>query len=268
VSALVGILAVLAFGTLYGFLGVLIAIPMTAVIQVLLDSTLVNAESVGDPQGLVGSPWAGLRTHVRALRQQARVRLRARTSRMGIDPGSTDHVVDAVDQQIEVAAARVEKIISVAEETSAPMAAEDRAAIVEKLRGASEEIEQAVERADTMVAAAADSFETSGPVKLALAELSGTSGQVGPAVGPVETVIAATASSQAYVEGENREALGDTLDRATQRIKDAVQDVETKVVAVQEELREARSAEEENPRDSVLAAPRSRPRPETPKFEY
>jgi len=187
---------------------------------------------------------------------------------MGIDPGSTDHVVDAVDQQIEVAAARVEKIISVAEETSAPMAAEDRAAIVEKLRGASEEIEQAVERADTMVAAAADSFETSGPMKLALAELSGTSGQVGPAVGPVETVIAATASSQAYVQGENREALGDTLDRATQRIKDAVQDVETKVVAVQEELREARSAEEENPRDGVLAAPRSRPRPEIPKFEY
>ena len=109
VSALVGLLAVLAFGTLYGILGVLIAIPMTAVIQVLLDTMVVNAEPVAEPAGLVGSPWEDLRARVRALRQQARVRLRARTSRMGIDPATADHVVDAVDQQIEVAVARVEK---------------------------------------------------------------------------------------------------------------------------------------------------------------
>ena len=66
---------------------------------------------------------------------KARIRLRARTSRMGIDPATADHVVDAVDQQIEVAGARVERIISAAEETSEPLAAEERAAIVEKLRG-------------------------------------------------------------------------------------------------------------------------------------
>jgi predicted PurR-regulated permease PerM len=143
VSPLVGIVAILVFGTLYGFLGVLIAIPMTAVIQVLLDSTLINAEPVGEPHGLVGTPWASLRTRVRALRQQARVRLRARTSRMGIDPGTADHVVDAADQQIEVAVARVEEMISVAEDTSDPLAARERAAIVATLRGATDEIEQA-----------------------------------------------------------------------------------------------------------------------------
>jgi predicted PurR-regulated permease PerM len=38
VSALVNILAVLAFGALYGFAGILIAIPMAAAIQVLLAS--------------------------------------------------------------------------------------------------------------------------------------------------------------------------------------------------------------------------------------
>lgn len=232
VSPLVSILAILVFGTLYGILGVLIAIPMTAVIQVLLDSTLINAEPVAEPQGLVSSPWAGLRTRVRALRQQARIRLRARTSRMGIDPGTADHVVDAADQQIEVAVARVEQIISAAEETS-PMAAGERAAIVETLRGATEEIEQAVEHVESIEAAADNSRETSGlTVELALADLNGATGEVRRAMEPVETVIA------------EREAIVDTLDRATQRIKEAVQDVETRVIAAQEESREARTAED------------------------
>jgi predicted PurR-regulated permease PerM len=234
VSALVGILAVLVFGTLYGFLGVLVAIPMTAVIQVLLDTTLVNAEPAREAQGLEGSPWAGLRTRVRALRQQARVRLRARTSRMGIDPATADHVVDAVDQQIEVAVARVETIISVAEETAEPMAAQERAAIVDELRGATEEIEQAVERVDTIVSAAEDSLETGGlTAELALAERNGANGRGGRAMEPVGTATEATASSRGSVQDGEREAIVDTLDRATQRIKDVVQDVETRVVAAQ-----------------------------------
>jgi len=77
VSALVGLLAILAFGTLYGVVGILIAIPMAAVIQVLLDTMVVNAEPVAQPAGLVGSPLEDLRARVRALRQRARVRLRA-----------------------------------------------------------------------------------------------------------------------------------------------------------------------------------------------
>jgi predicted PurR-regulated permease PerM len=206
VSALVSVLAILGFGTLYGLLGVFIAIPMTAVIQVLLDSLLVNAESVGEPEGPVGSPWAGLRTRVQALRQQARVRLRARTSRMGSDAGTVDHVVDAADQQIEVAVGRVEEIIAVAEETSEPMATEERAAVVETLRGATDEIEQAVERVATIVVAE-DSLDTS------QAALNG-----GPA--------------------------GRTLDRATQRIDEAMQDAESMVVAAREESRGARADEE------------------------
>jgi predicted PurR-regulated permease PerM len=245
VSALVGLLAILAFGTLYGILGVFIAIPMTAVIQVLLDIIVVNAEPVAEPAGLVGSPWEDLRARVRALRQQARVRLRARTSRMGIDPATADHVVDAVDQQIEVAVARVEKLISVAEETSEPLAAEAQAAIVAKLQGATEEIEQAVERVDTIAAPTEDALGTTGPAgQLPLAELSEATGQVGKAVAQVETIIAATAGSQGPVQSGQREPSADSLDRATQRFKEAVQDVETLVVAAQEESRGAHAAEE------------------------
>ncbi len=240
VSALVGLLAILAFGTLYGLLGVLIAIPMTAVIQVLLDTMVVNAEPVAEPAGLVGSPWDDLRARVRALRHQARARLRARTTRMGIDPATADHVVDAVDQQIEVAVARVEKLISVAEETSEPLSIEAQAAIVAKLEAATEEIEQAVEHVDTIETPAEDWLGTSGPtVQLPLAELSEATGQVGQAVAEVETIVAATAGAQGPVQSGQREAGVDHLDQATQRFKEAVQDVETLVVAAQEESREA-----------------------------
>lgn len=148
VSALVSLLAILAFGTLYGILGVLIAIPMAAVIQVLLDSLVVNVEALASSAGLADSPWVDLRTRVNSLRQQARMRLRSRSSRMGIDPETADHVVDALDQQIESAVARVERIISVVEQSREPLSPETHAAIAEKLHSATLHIEQAVERVD------------------------------------------------------------------------------------------------------------------------
>ena len=156
VSALVGILAVLAFGTLYGLLGVFIAIPMTAVIQVLLESIVVD---VGPPatEDVSQNPWAGLRARLWTLQQQLRIRLRARESRMGIDPAAADHVADAVDQQIEEAGAQVERTISAAEETSNPLTAKERAAIADKLEGPTANLEQAVERVETVIAAEADS---------------------------------------------------------------------------------------------------------------
>ena len=156
VSALVGLLAVLAFGTLYGILGVLIAIPMTAVIQVLLDTMVVNIEPTPAPAALVESPWADLRARARALRQRARLRLRARTSRMGIDPSTADHVVDAVDQRIEAAVGRVEQLITLAEEPSQPLAPAAEAILVDKLQDATEKIELAVDRVDATAVPAGD----------------------------------------------------------------------------------------------------------------
>jgi len=250
VSALVGLLAVLVFGTLYGILGVFVAIPMIAVIQVLLDTIVVNAESVAEPAGLVGSPWEALRARVRALRQQARGRLRARTSRMGIDLATADHVVDAVDQQIEVAVARVEKLISVAEETSEPLAADAQAAIVEKLQRATEQLEQAVERVDTIAVPAEDGLGTSGPtVGLTPAEPSQATARGEPPAEQAAAAIATTTESQGGVQGQDPEAIVDNLDQAAQRFKEAVQDVETLVVAAQEESRGAHAAQRDRTGD-------------------
>ena len=142
-SALVNLLAVLAFGTLYGIVGILVAIPMTAVFHVLLDTLVINPEPIEQRQSLLGNPWAALRVRVWALRQQARTRLRARTSRMGIDPTTEDHVGDAVDQRIETAAARVEQAALQAEAPAEPWTPEAQATVVNKLQQATEEIAQA-----------------------------------------------------------------------------------------------------------------------------
>jgi hypothetical protein len=149
VSSLVGLVAVLAFGTLYGVLGVFLAIPLTAVIQVLLDRILINVEPVVEiATGPGTSPWAELGARVRDLRQHVRARLRARDTRMGIDPASADHVVDAQDQQIEGAVERVERMIIVAKDSGAAMAPAEHAALVERIQDAAQDIERAGEDAD------------------------------------------------------------------------------------------------------------------------
>jgi len=211
---------------------------------VLLDTMVVNAEPVAEPAGLIGNPWQDLRARVRALRQQARGRLRARTSRMGIDPGTADHVVDAVDQQIETTAARVEQLISAAEETSEPLPVEAQAAIVEKLQGATEQMEQAVERIDTIAAPSEDALRTSGLTgELAPADSSEATTRSERAVEQIATAITTPAETRDHVSEPVSDASVDNLDQATQRFEEAVQNVETLVVAAQDESREAHAAE-------------------------
>jgi predicted PurR-regulated permease PerM len=89
-SALIGLFAVLAFGTLYGIMGVFIAIPIAAVVQVIVDHLVIN----GEPDLAAATTNApqvdALLARVRQLRQQARTRLRARETRMGFDPEIDD----------------------------------------------------------------------------------------------------------------------------------------------------------------------------------
>jgi hypothetical protein len=82
-------------------------------------------------------------------------------------------VVDAVDQRIEEAVERVERMISVAQGASAPVTGNERESIVEGLHEASEDIEQAIEQVDTIVGAAQGAAEATGPtVELPVEELS------------------------------------------------------------------------------------------------
>jgi predicted PurR-regulated permease PerM len=154
VSALVGIFAILAFGTLYGVLGVFIAIPVMAVGQVLLDRFLLDATPQPETPALQAEPLAVLRNRVKTLQQRGRARLRGRDTRMGIDPDSADHVIDAVDQQIEAAIERVERLIALAEQPASPLPTAERATVIEALAAATTAIEQAFERVDGLLTAA------------------------------------------------------------------------------------------------------------------
>jgi AI-2E family transporter len=190
ISALVGMFAVLALGTVYGILGVFIAIPLTVVVQVLLDRMVINPEPVPEDTTVATSPLTTLRTRVQAIRQQMRLRLRGRDTRMGIDPQTPDHVADAADQHLEQVVEQVETMITAAQDDAGPMNTQQRATIVGGLQEATQHIEQAVDRVDEVTAATPDTAETrESTVGLPLAALSHTTQEVEQAMGCVDTVV-------------------------------------------------------------------------------
>lgn len=146
ISALVAMFAVLAFGTLYGVLGVFIAIPVTAVIQIVVEELLLGkapgAESIRDP-------YEALLARLQGIAHQARLRLRGRETRMGIDPESADHTVDAMDQRIEEAVERVAELVAVTRD-AAPVPAADAAAMVALLQETTDQLAEAVEGLGTV----------------------------------------------------------------------------------------------------------------------
>ena len=151
ISALVGMFSVLALGTLYGILGVFIAIPLTVVVQVLLDRMVINPEPMPeDTTVATSSPLTTLRARVHAPRQQMRLRLRGRDTRMGIDPQIPDHVVDATDQQIEQAAERVETMLATAQKDTEPTGPPGEVPLAQ-LNHATQQMEEAVECVETAV---------------------------------------------------------------------------------------------------------------------
>jgi predicted PurR-regulated permease PerM len=187
VSALVSLVAILAFGSTYGILGVFIAVPLAAVVQVVLDHFVLDAapeSSASDPEAL-----AGLRSRALTLRQRVRLRLRGRTVRMGIDPETPEHVVDAVDQQMEEAVERIATMIRAAQRAGGATDAEERSRMLAALQAALRRIERAVARVDAVEDAGADR-ETE---PLPLDELASATAQAEKAaegaeaaVGPIE----------------------------------------------------------------------------------
>jgi hypothetical protein len=186
-SSLVGLLAVLAFGTLYGIPGVFIAIPLVATITVVLDRTLINFEPVPTGDTPQGSTLSELRSRVESIRQQTRRRFRERDSRIGIDPQIPDHVVDAVDLQLEKAAERVATLISATADAPETRDAAAQEAIVRRLADATAHIEQAASQVEAIVAA----IEPQRPTpELPVSELDRATQEVGHAVAEVQTAIA------------------------------------------------------------------------------
>ncbi len=205
VSAMVSLVAVLAFGTLYGIVGVFIAIPMAAVLQVVLESMMETAP-LAEATGRDANPWSGLSARVNALREEARGRLRGRTSRMGIDPGTPDHVVDAVDQQIEEAAERVETVIAGVQDKGTPLGAEEKRVLVD-LETATERIGEIAGQNAVDTDSSSPSTEPNEEVLTGLREATKEMERV---TERVETVVVERGAAKASAE-----ALGDPGERSS-----------------------------------------------------
>jgi predicted urease superfamily metal-dependent hydrolase len=151
---------------------------------------------------------------------------------MGIDPGTADHVVDAVDQRIEEAVERVERMISVAEDAATPVVPNEYDAIAEGLHEATEDVEQAIERAGTIVGAAQEGGAMSGPtVELPVEKLSRATQHVEEAVERVESVMVVAHATPGPIEAEAKTGIVKNLSEATQQIREAVCDVDALVEA-------------------------------------
>ena len=221
VSALVGLFAVLAFGTLYGLVGVLIAIPIAAVLQVLIDTLVVNAEPA--PVAESGAKGPDLLGRLDSLRQQARRRLRARTSRLGIDPGTADHVVDAVDQQIEGAANRVEQLLAMVAASAVPADANALLAIMDRLQEATEHIQRSVERVDAI----ANGEEA--PPEPAAAD--GPANVTGPPPHHPASTVATADDVRSPAENLAHQTGVDDVDRASRRFQEELRGIDEMIVA-------------------------------------
>jgi predicted PurR-regulated permease PerM len=144
ISSLVGLFAVLAFGVLYGVLGALVAIPLTVVIQVVLDHTLVNPEPVPDQSEPVNQQLNALHTRLQELRQRLRSRLRERESRMQTadTPAQTaDQVADSVEQKLERAVEQVESLLASVAHDTATVSGKDQQQVISALRRTAGKIE-------------------------------------------------------------------------------------------------------------------------------
>jgi hypothetical protein len=184
VSALVSLVAILAFGSVYGILGVFLAVPLAAALQVILDRFVLDGEP--DLQDVDVSALAGLRRRARALRQRVRMRLRERTVRMGIDPDTPEHVVDAVDQHLEEALDRIAAAIRVAQRAGRATDAAERAQMLGTLQGAVQRLEGAVARIDAISTTPTDR-ETA--EALPLEELARATAQAEKAIAGVEAAL-------------------------------------------------------------------------------
>ncbi len=146
ISSLVGLFAVLALGTLYGVLGAFIGIPITVVLQVLLEHLLVNPEPIHQTPLVQARPFEVLRVRLNGVRQQLRERFRDRSARVQTDnpPQTVDQVADQVEHELEKAVEHAEAILSTAQHASPTMDADAQQLLVSDLEQTARTLEQSV----------------------------------------------------------------------------------------------------------------------------
>ena len=216
ISGLVSLVAMVAFGTLYGIPGVLLAIPLTAAIQVVIDRISLEPTPAPSSVAATGQPLASLRARLSAVRAHARRRLREREARFEMTPGTAVGVADAVDNQVEEAADRVADVMQRVEEGEHELPPEDRSKVLEGLGRAVSQMEKAIERAAalvddssaTTVPSPGEISHTTAPLERAAAQVEQLAAVIQPVPATSEAAPAAAAPAVGTEAGEGRPPRG------------------------------------------------------------
>jgi len=97
VNPFVSLLAVFAFGSLFGIAGVLVAIPMTAIIQLLLNRFVFRPEAA-EPEASAGRDYASrLRYEAQDLARDLRKQARLTKGGSDLRIKQTDQILDEIE---------------------------------------------------------------------------------------------------------------------------------------------------------------------------
>lgn len=141
VSPITVILAVFSFSSLLGISGAFLAIPLAAIVQVLMDHLIVHAGVIGTEEPEVSANiMSTMRAQVRRLRAEGLQRLRTRSSRITLSTGDRDDV----DSQVDRLLSKADRALTEAAQTVGTDTAEEHTALLD-------EVHQAINQAGQMV---------------------------------------------------------------------------------------------------------------------
>jgi hypothetical protein len=142
VSPVVVILAIFVFSSLLGMAGAFLAIPLAAILQVLMDHLVVNAgvTFTEEPSVSTANIISTMRAQIRRLRAEGLQRLRSGHGRINLSTGDKDEVDSRVDQLLN----KADQVLTGAEQTAGTDTAEEHTAHLA-------EVDQAINKAGEMV---------------------------------------------------------------------------------------------------------------------
>lgn len=142
VSPITVILAVFAFTSLLGIAGAFLAIPLAAIVQVLMDHLVVHAGVGGAEEPDEGSTniMSTMRARIRRLRAEGLQRLRTGHGRISLSKGDRDDV----DSQVDHLLSKANQTLTEAAQTAGTDTAEVHTALLA-------EVDQAINQAGEMV---------------------------------------------------------------------------------------------------------------------
>ncbi len=105
VNAIVTLLAITAFGSLFGVMGAIMAIPMAAIIQVMLDQWVLNRDTLPSGTSITRDRLAVVRYQTQELMSDLREQIRDMPPTSQSDEG-------LFEEQVEVAASKLDQMLS------------------------------------------------------------------------------------------------------------------------------------------------------------